>query len=60
VRARAVAGALVIAGFVVAILVAMLGWSPRGHQPSVFEWVVQAIVLGVVVIIIAARVRRKG
>lgn len=57
---RAVLGALAVAAFVVGMLVAMLGWAPRGHPPSVAEWVIQAAVLITVIIVVADPVRRKG
>src|SRR5437868_12253368 len=59
-RRRAVVGAVAIAGLAAGILVAMLGWSPGGHQPAVGEWVIQAVLLVAVVVIVASRVRRKG
>ena len=56
---RAVLGAVALAGFTVAVLVAMLGWSPRGHQPNAIEWLVQGAVLIAAMLLVASRVTGK-
>jgi hypothetical protein len=59
-RADQLLGALAVGAFVVGVVVAILGWAPRGHPPSVADWVIQAAVLITVIIIVADPVRREG
>ncbi len=57
---RALVGALVVAGLAVAIVVALLGWSPRAvHQPTAIDWIVQAIVMMAAVLLIVSRATGK-
>lgn len=56
---RPVWGAVALAGLLVAVLVAMLGWSPRSHQPNALEWIVQAAVVVAAVFLLASRVTGK-
>ncbi len=53
-------GALAVAAFAMGMLLAMLGWAPRGDPPNGAEWVIQAAVLITVIINVAQPVRRKG
>jgi hypothetical protein len=59
-RQRAVMGALVVAGLTIGVVVALLGWAPGAHQPSVGEWLIQTALLVGAVVIVVGRVRRKG
>ena len=59
-RQGAVVGVLVLTGLAIGIVVALLGWAPGGHQPSVGEWLIQAALLVGAAVIVAGRVRRKG
>jgi hypothetical protein len=57
-RQRAVIGALVIAGLVIGMVVALLGWAPGAHQPSLGEWLIQSALLIGAVLIVVGRVRK--
>jgi hypothetical protein len=57
-RQRAAVGALLVAGLAIGTAVALLGWAPGAHQPSVGEWLIQAALLVGAAIIVAGRVRK--
>ncbi len=56
---RALIGALVVGCAVLGVVVAMLGWSPRAHQPTLFEWVTQLGVVVAALLLVYTRITGK-